>query len=872
MPGKLFFFILSLLVVSIAPSVQGLEKVALQLKWHHQFQFAGYYAALEKGFYRDAGLDVRIIEGKLGLFPVEEVVKGNAHYGVAGPEVLIQRLKGKPVIVLSVIFQHSPRVIIAKADAGIHSPQDLPQKARWMGDLSKNYAEVYAMLIKEGIPLDLMQTDTRWSLEEFSSGEWNAFSGYLTAQPFQLEQMGVPITIIRPSTYGIDFYGDSLITSEQEIEDHPERAERFRQASLKGWKYAMANPDELIGIILTRYGAGEQGKTREELAAEAESMRELILPDLIELGHTNEGRWQHMAKVYEDLGIVEGDIPLDGFIYDPDPAPNVERLYWITGVSFIVSLFLITIALVLLKLNRRLKGEIAERRLVEKELLKRSLALEQSDSTIVITDVDGNIEYVNPAFSRITGYRKEEVIGRNPRVLKSGKQSAEFYRQLWDTLMSGNTWRGEMVNKKADGELFWELVAISPVKEQSGEIINYVAIKEDITSRKAMEEALHKAKIGAESANQAKSIFLANMSHELRTPLNAIIGFAQVLEKQIADSLTDKQRKYFKTIRESGDHLLEMVNDILDLAKIEAGKSTIEKKPFDFEVMLRRAIAIAQVLADKKNQEIRIDIQANLGWIDGDETRLKQVIYNLLSNAVKFTQPSKSIGLDAHYESDYLTVTVWDEGIGIPDHYQEKIFDPFEQHTVAKMANEEGTGLGLAISKRFVELHGGILTVKSRIDKGSRFTVTLPGRIQMEDQLTDGSDSGVTGSQAVSKRRLSILLTEDNPTNVELLAAALEYHDLDIATTGEEAVLKACENRYDVILMDIQLPEMSGVDAMLRIRRSSGRSVPIWAITAFAMKGDKESYLEQGFDDYVSKPLDVDLLLSKLNGIADGSD
>ena len=368
----------------------------------------------------------------------------------------------------------------------------------------------------------------------------------------------------------------------------------------------------------------------------------------------------------------------------------------------------------------------------------------------------------------------------------------------------------------------------------------------------------------AKAATLAKSQFLANMSHELRTPLNSIIGFCQILEKQTAENLSGKQMEYFENIRNSGDHLLEMVNDILDLSKIEAGKVDIVSAPFDFGKMLTRSPSIIRDVANQKNIQIDINIKPDLGWLSGDETRLKQVIYNLLSNAVKFTGSGKRIGIDASAGKENFTVSVWDEGVGIPSTHLEKIFDPFEQTKAGHTSAEEGTGLGLAISRQLIELHQGTLVATSQEGVGSRFTINLPGRLSAEE--TDAEKGAVQDPPQIDHLSTDarILVTEDNILNQQLIEAALADYKLDIAGSGEEALQKVSEKEFDLILMDIQLPGIDGIETMKRLRQNLEKHIPILAVTAFAMKGDEEMYLNEGFDDYVSKPVNIDLLLQKV--------
>ena len=351
--------------------------------------------------------------------------------------------------------------------------------------------------------------------------------------------------------------------------------------------------------------------------------------------------------------------------------------------------------------------------------------VEESPTSVMITDFQGNIEYVNRKFSLLTGYAQEEVIGRNPRFLKSGVQQPEVYTNLWKTIAGGREWRGELCNRKKSGELYWELAAISAIRDSEGDISHYLAVKEDITDRKVMEGQLWQAKATAEAANRAKSRFLADMSHELRTPLNSILGFSQLMELQGGESLSDKQREYLRWIRDGGEHLLDMVNDVLDLSKVEAGKIELEKAPFDPGALIRRVLTTVRSLAAKKHLHIDTALPKEPGVLDADEVRVKQILYNLLSNAIKFTEREKRIGVEAKSDHGELAVTVWDEGIGIPADQQGKLFQKFSRVDSPQSKEIKGSGLGLWICREIIRAHGGQIWVESHEGRGSTFAFTL---------------------------------------------------------------------------------------------------------------------------------------------------
>lgn len=375
-----------------------------------------------------------------------------------------------------------------------------------------------------------------------------------------------------------------------------------------------------------------------------------------------------------------------------------------------------------------LKREIIEREQAESQILKLSQAVEQSSATVVITDTDGRIEYVNRKFVETTGYTFEEVCKKNPRILKSGHTPPEEYDTLWDTISSGREWRGEFHNKRKDGTLYWEAASISPIKGPDGTIVNYLAIKEDVTERKETEQALIQAKETAEFANHAKSNFLANMSHELRTPLNAIIGFSQMLKDQTFGPVgSERNEEYVELINDSGEHLLDIISDILDLSKIEAGEESIEDENIILSMLMDECTAMLKDRAAQQKLSLKLDMAKQMPKLRADAIKVKQVLLNLMTNAVKFTPEHGTVTvIFAVNEMGAIKMKVADSGIGILAEDIPKVMNPFEQLEEANLRSKEGTGLGLALSKRLVELHGGMLSIESEIDKGTTVTVTFP--------------------------------------------------------------------------------------------------------------------------------------------------
>lgn len=477
--------LLPLLFALLSLPASALEQVTLQLKWQHQFQFAGYYAAAAQGYYRDAGLDVRFVEAGPNTDPVAEVVSGRAQYGVSNSALILARARGEPVVALAVIFQHSPFILVARAGAGIRSVRDLAGR-RLM--IEPHADEIYAYLRREGMHESrLIIKPHSFNHQDLIDGRADVMTAYSTDEPFFFEQRGFRYLELSPRTAGIDFYGDNLFTSAREIASHPARVRAFREASLKGWRHAMTHPAETVDLILKQYG---QRHSRTHLLYEANKMVPLLQTELVDMGYMSTARWRHIAATYAELGMLPRDFAVEGLLYQPAPD---TRMTWALLASTGVALILAAALAGLFSLTRKLRREIAVRSRLEQTLLVRRAAIEAAADGFVITDTGGIIEYVNPALTRITGYTSEELIGKHTRIFRSGHHDKAFYEHLWQTVSAGHVWRGEILNRRQDDSLYTELMAVAPVLDESGKVIRYVAIKHDISERKAMETALKEA-------------------------------------------------------------------------------------------------------------------------------------------------------------------------------------------------------------------------------------------------------------------------------------------------------------------------------------------------------------------------------------------
>ncbi len=502
-----------------------------------------------------------------------------------------------------------------------------------------------------------------------------------------------------------------------------------------------------------------------------------------------------------------------------------------------------------------------ERKRSQEEALMLSKAIEQSPVSIVITDPAGCIEYVNPKFCEITGYSMEDVIGQNPRILKSGAQDEAFYEHLWRTITAGGDWNGEIQNRKKNGDLYWENAIISPILNQQGKITHFLGLKEDISEKKNIMTQLLAAKEKAEESERLKTSFLANMSHELRTPMTGILGYAELLNESRLDAEQTKMASY---ILESGNRLMETLNLILDLSKLEAEQTEISVNMLDLVVLAQSVVKSYMPGALKKQLYLSFDTSRDHIYMQSNERMLSSVFHNLINNALKYTMSggiTVTIDLEEGPYGNCAVCSVQDTGIGIPEEFHETIFDEFRQVSEGYSRHFEGSGLGLSITKRFVEKMNGTISVNSSLGQGTEFIVRLPltgtgGEMQQQTAQAE-MQPDILQLSALKERNIRALLVEDDVINQSLMISFLRGTiAVDVASSGQEALEKLSENRYDAVLLDIHLgTEMDGIDVLNFIRRQPGLAgLPVAALTAYAMKGDEANYLSQGFDAYLSKP------------------
>lgn len=650
----------------------------------------------------------------------------------------------------------------------------------------------------------------------------------------------------------------------------------------------------------------------------------------------------------------------------------------------------------------------------EETARKLSTAVEQSPTAVIITDLDGIIEYANPQFLQMTGYGDNEVSGQSPRLLKSGYMPHGFYKELWRTISSGHAWKGEILNRRKNGDLYWELNAISPIRDKYNCITHYIATKVDISDRKRMEETLrenekiqrtlmeslpiplviidaasriiesvnpaaaqligateeqiignrchsflcpaqedccpildlkqtvdHSEKLliqhdgvqipvlktvrkitikgqekliecmvdirdrleaeeslrianrqwkeatakaeqlaeAADAANLAKSTFLASMSHEIRTPLNAILGYSQLLQKD--PNIQPGQREQIQIINRSGDHLLELINDILEISRIEAGHVTIHPAPLDFRQLMADLASMFKLSCQQKSLQFNMTLEQSLPhYLNADRAKIRQILINLLSNAVKFTDQGHisllASGATTGQSNWLITVDILDSGKGIDAAEQDKLFEAFEQTSSGKSSGL-GSGLGLSISRAYAEQLGGKLRLeKSAAGSGSLFRFTFPAQECAGDELQLAPSGNRCQVSSIAPQYLPIraLVVEDDTNSRNMLCQTLDDigFSVDSVASGEEAIEHISNSQPDVVLMDVQMAGIDGYETTRRLRSLPNTSqTKVIIVTADGLASDdlSKQALATGANGFITKPFKTTDLYTKLKTLCD---
>jgi diguanylate cyclase (GGDEF)-like protein/hemerythrin-like metal-binding protein/PAS domain S-box-containing protein len=606
-------FLLALITISLSLTLQAapLEKITLQLRWFHQFQFAGYYAAQMKGYYRDAGLDVRILDSKPGMEVVNEVVSERAQYGVGNSSLLLARQQGKPVVAIATIFQHSPLVYIARADANISSVHDLIGKKIM---LEPHADELIAYLKKEGVTREKLKLlPYSFDFGDLIDGKVDAISAFSSDELYYLDKNGFRYLMFTPRSAGIDFYGDNLFTTQHEIINNPERVKAFRAASIKGWVYAMQHPDEIADIIISHYGYRDE---KAHLLYEAKNMIPLLGHDNVELGYMYAGRWQHIADTYAELGLMPDDFSLDGFLYRPEPEKtDLTHLYIAIFIAVLVCSLCISIAFIFIRLNKKLTDESKARQAAIEDMQEseRNLRFITDNSADVMWTMDitsGKFTYMSPSVYQLRGFTVDEVMNQSlnevmsPESLERALSALAESIARWQAGDRGDTRKvTEIDQPHKDGHMVSTEVVTTLHADEHGQLTSIIGITRDISERKKAEEVIR---------NMAFYDSLTKLPNRrlLLDRLEQAITQAKRNESRLALMFIDLDK--FKPVNdqyghEAGDWLLKAVAQRMQTCLRETDTAA-RIGGDEFIVLLpeirrsRDAIAVAEKIRDVLNQ------------------------------------------------------------------------------------------------------------------------------------------------------------------------------------------------------------------------------------------------------------------------------
>lgn len=478
---------------------------------------------------------------------------------------------------------------------------------------------------------------------------------------------------------------------------------------------------------------------------------------------------------------------------------------------------------------------ITERKRLEDELLKLSSAVKQSPVITFVTNTEGVIEYVNPKFTQVTGYAPEEAVGQNPRMLKSGKTPPETYKDLWDTVASGKEWRGELLNKKKNGELYWESASISPLRDHAGTITHYLGVKEDITERKRTEEALYQAKEEAENAASLKDQFVGLVAHDLKSPFVSILGFLKLIYQDHVNPLNPKHKEMIRRSLESGERLVNMVDELLKQCRFRAGKMALQYGFFDGHWIAASVLSDMARQAQEKGIHLRNEIPKGTR-LYADPHLFKEVLVNLVSNSIKFCGAGNGITVFVPFGTD-SAIAVKDTGLGIKADNLSKLFQPDMFTTTRGTKGEKGMGLGLVFCQEMIKAHGGKITAESVLGQGSTFYISLP----------------------VVKPK--VLVVDDDSMSRQIIREFMSDANVEVgeAESGKMAMEMLKKFLPHLVVTDLCMPEIDGYKLIRHIRKDPKyASLPIIAITSDRELATREQVFRAGANDFVTKPLMMD--------------
>lgn len=863
--GLLFFSLAFLPNSTLADGKS--ETIRLQLKWKNAFQFAGYYAALEMGYYEEAGLDVSIIEQQGQKSPLQTLLDGEAEYAVTGADILLLRAKGDPVIALATIFQHSPYAFLVRADSGIKKVEDFAGLRVMLG-LGAQDAALHATMRRAGIGLDdIIHQPTNFDAHSLIRDETDVFSAYITDQGFSLNAAGVEGRFLLPKQYGVDFYGDVLATTEKEANLHPKRTRAFRDASLRGWDYALNHPEKSITLILEKYNT--QGLSREHLEYEMQVSRELIQPLLVQIGYMNPARWDHIKSIFVELGFITSSSSIDGLIYDEHKEVQSwaqwvfdHRVILIPSIMFF---FIATLLLTLFQMRRLVRRRTAE--LAESEQHWREL-VDAEPACVNTLNREGNVTSINSSGLIIMEADSFKQIQGKDIVEQLDREYQEPFRQMLKKVFEGES--SSMVFKATGfkGGRKWIDSHAVPFRNSEGEITHLLGVSHDITERKNAETK--QKRLQREFSQKHKMVALGQMSggiaHDFNNILGIITGYTELAQDCNEELGSTRQEKYLKKIELAAHRARNLVDQLLAFSRGE----TMEEKPLQIKPLVEEDIKMSRSTMPS-SIEIVTELDDGLPKVLVDPVQLNQIIMNLCINArdamgsvgVLKIRLGMAENLSAEcfachqtINGDWVELAVSDTGTGIEPAILQLLFDPF--FTTKEVG--KGTGMGLAVIHGILGRLGGHIIVETELGKGSTFRLLLPpisGDTPSQEKTSATRQSFPKGAQK------HVLVLDDEPELAAFVGdlLVLSGYRATVSTNSTEALelFKASPDEFSLLITDQTMPGLTGVE-LTGLCREIRPSFPVILCTGFSEVINK-SVAENNRIGFIKKPIDTEQLM-----------
>ena len=817
------YLLLALFCFAISTSTYANETITLQLKQKHAFQFAGFYTAIEQGYYQEEGLDVQLIELNENSTPVQHVVNQPAAYGVSCSGALLAQNQGKPIKVLGVVFQHSAQALIVLENSNIKTFADLKNK-RVMLQPKYEDGDILAALKKAGIDDNhYTRQPLSYNIQDLITGKTDAMSAYITDLPYQLDMLGISYRILRPSDYGIEFYGDTLITSEEEVRNHPQRTQAFIRATARGWHYALEHLDETVDLILLKYNSKQY--SREHLLFQARTSSDLIMNDLIQIGYTNNYRWQHIIKTYADLGLLPKDYTISNIVFHPplDLWGFLKTYLW-QIVIFGLVITLILSALMILLLRRTVASRTAS--LVESKTNLRKIIGAADIGILVLRDE--KLVFANPyALKYMHAENLNDVSDVNivESIHIDDRPTAQ--QSLTDVLKHGTSFthvHSRYINRT--GERFYIESSLMQIQYQRE--LAVLVITQDITQLKLAAKEKERTQKQTEHSQrlEALGVLAGGIAHDFNNILIAIMGNAAIAENKtsLAPSVV---KKHLAKIVQSSEKAALLCKQML--AYSGRGKFTI--RPLNISSILKEITTMLEV-SIQHHASLALNLDEHLPCVDADESQIQQVIMNLVINAAEaigkkgglITITTGQIYADENcFEKtfindnlptgNYVFLDVTDTGCGMNKEVQKKLFEPF---FTSKFT---GRGLGMSAVLGIVRGHHGAIKISSTEGKGTSFRLLFPASQHAECEKTT-----IPVSQDEPWHPSgTVLIVDDEEVVRETSAMMLEDIGFQTLTAkdGLEGVETYRQHQHDIslVLLDMTMPKLNGTGCFHELRK-----------------------------------------------------